>query len=502
DGPSSAPPSTSDRSGGPNPEANVARGSDKPSATTKPTKHPHKSGSVGTAAASTSSRKRDAPAKTSRPASEQTSRKEAPSDPKDGSGTGKDTSSRAKAAPHREDTPRSGGRLTESPIPFFPPDAPRGSASSKKRKASASAQDATASKKSKHSKDRPRKEPGVTKEPEPSTRPRIRMDSPRQDTLSVVSDRPPLREAQQDLSTPGPSAAATVPFLLSNEEDFQDRLSRSPSRELPSRSPSPARRDRDPRSPSPAPLSPLPVPDDDGVFYDSEADQFYLKVSRRVAMSRMPSRDHPRDRPREGSQLNKRQRDPVPASRAALLQPAPRPADKRNVVVQVESSDSEADASVATEDPSDVEDPPRQSPQDLHYPEAASPSDDVRSFAEHIIKMSRALDIDLVYPEADAEDQVERRVHGRVPTPPCVPFLPSLQTILKRSWDSPSSLLGPPRKIESLYRVAAPNAPWLMSHPRQNSAIVEGAQQTSTQRQTTSPVDKEAKKIDSLAKKA
>ncbi|XP_042300728.1 uncharacterized protein LOC121918812 [Sceloporus undulatus] len=116
--------------------------------------------------------------------------------------------------------------------------------------------------------------------------------------------------------------------------------------------------------------------------------------------------------------------------------------------------------------------------------------------------MSRALDIDLVYPEADAEDPVERRVHGRVPTPPCVPFLPSLQTILKRSWDSPSSPLGPPRKIESLYKVAAPNAPWLMSQPRQNSAIVEGAQQTSTQRQTTSPVDKEAKKIDALAKKA
>ncbi|XP_042300661.1 uncharacterized protein LOC121918717 [Sceloporus undulatus] len=219
-------------------------------------------------------------------------------------------------------------------------------------------------------------------------------------------------------------------------------------------------------------------------------------------MSRVPSRDHPRDCPREGSQLDKRQRDPIPASRAALLQPAPRPADRRNVVVQVESSDSEADASVATEDPSDVEDPPRQSPQDLHYPEAASPSDDVHSFAEHIIKMSRALDIDLVYPEADAEDPVKRRVHGRVPTPPCVPFLPSLQTILKRSWDSPSSPLGPPRKIESLYKVAAPNAPWLMSHPCQNSAIVEGAQQTSTQRQTTSPVDKEAKKIDALAKKA
>ncbi|XP_042299886.1 flocculation protein FLO11-like [Sceloporus undulatus] len=318
DGPASAPPSTSDRSGGPNPDANVARGSDKPSATTKPTKHPHKSGSVGTAAASSSSRKRDTPAKTLRPASEHRSRKEAPSDPKDGSGTVRDSSSKAKAAPRKEDAPRPGGRLTESPIPFFPPDAPQGSASSKKRKASDSTSEATASKKAKHAKEHPRKEPEVAKDVDRPVRPRIRPDSPRRDTLTVAS------EAQQTSSTPGPSATTTVPFLLSNEEDSRDRLSRSPSRGLPSRSPSPAlrspaRSERPPRSPSPAPLSPLTVPADDGLFYDSEADQFYLKVSRDVAMSRVHSGDHPRDRPREVSQPEKRHRDPVPASRAALL---------------------------------------------------------------------------------------------------------------------------------------------------------------------------------------
>lgn len=116
--------------------------------------------------------------------------------------------------------------------------------------------------------------------------------------------------------------------------------------------------------------------------------------------------------------------------------------------------------------------------------------------------MSRALEIEVAYPEDVAKDPIERWVQGRVQTPPSIPFLPSLESLVKRSWDAPASLLGPPRQIESLYRVSSPNAPRLASHPRPNSAIVEGAQHTSTQRQSSFPWDKEAKKIDALARKA
>ncbi|XP_042327966.1 uncharacterized protein LOC121932922 [Sceloporus undulatus] len=138
----------------------------------------------------------------------------------------------------------------------------------------------------------------------------------------------------------------------------------------------------------------------------------------------------------------------------------------------------------------------------MHHPEPSSPTDDLRSFNEHIIKMARALDIELSFPEEEARDPVECRVHGRVPTPPSIPLLPSLESIVRRSWDAPASLVGSSRRIESLYRISPSSCSWLAEHPKQNSAIVEGAQQGFVPKQATSPVDREARKVDGLAKKA
>ncbi|XP_042306142.1 arginine-glutamic acid dipeptide repeats protein-like [Sceloporus undulatus] len=134
-------------------------------------------------------------------------------------------------------------------------------------------------------------------------------------------------------------------------------------------------------------------------------------------------------------------------------------------------------------------------------PSVPSPTDDVRAFADRVIRMADALKLEVAHPEDDALDPVERRIHGSAPAPPALAYLPSLEKIAKRSWDSPATIPSTSRKIENLYRVT-PSAPsWLSHHPKLNSAIVEGAQSTFAPKTSSSPVDKDSKKLDGLAKK-
>ncbi|XP_042307893.1 uncharacterized protein LOC121922469 [Sceloporus undulatus] len=127
--------------------------------------------------------------------------------------------------------------------------------------------------------------------------------------------------------------------------------------------------------------------------------------------------------------------------------------------------------------------------------------DDVRSFADRVIRMADALKLEVAHPEDDALDPVERRIHGSAPAPPALAYLPSLEKIAKRSWDAPATIPSTSRRIENLYRVT-PSAPsWLSNHPKLNSAIVEGAQSTFAPKSSSSPIDKDSKKLDGLAKK-
>lgn len=134
-------------------------------------------------------------------------------------------------------------------------------------------------------------------------------------------------------------------------------------------------------------------------------------------------------------------------------------------------------------------------------PDAPSPSDDVRAFADKIIRMADALKLEVGHPEDDALDPVERRIHGCAPAPPSLAFLPSLEKIAKRSWDTPATVASTSRKIENLYRVTPSGPTWLFNHPKPNSAIVEGSQTSFTARSSFSPTDKDSRKIDGWAKK-
>ncbi|XP_042300019.1 proteoglycan 4-like, partial [Sceloporus undulatus] len=250
---------------------------------------------------------------------------------------------------------------------------------------------------------------------------------------------------------------------------------------------------------------------DTDMFFDTETQRYYMSVPKEKAFREftrlnlrpaIPQGDKPSSSQAVASSLVPRR---PPSEPPAPQIPARTPSRVRVTDIPLTSdSDSDQDPLPPSRESSDGEDDPSDppSPQEMHHPGSSSPTDDVRSFSEHIIKMCRTLDIELSPPEEEARDPVERRVLGRVPTPPCILMLPSLQSIVQRSWDAPTSLAASSRKVETLYRIASPTCPWLTDHPKPNSAIVEGAQQTFVPKQATSPADREAKKIDGLVKKA
>ncbi|XP_042302220.1 uncharacterized protein LOC121919566 isoform X2 [Sceloporus undulatus] len=255
------------------------------------------------------------------------------------------------------------------------------------------------------------------------------------------------------------------------------------------------------RSPTPMPtrtrrvVSPSPTREPEPeYYYDSETGRYYRLVPQEDVDAFLDHRDR-RTRPRASSR----------PSRVSTFSPRRVETITEPEVVNLES-DEEASSHTRYRPRGDSlssrDDDYQSVSQEFAQPGAVSPSDDVRSFAEHVIKMTNALDIKTSQTEEEASDPIERRVHGKLPTPPAIPLLPSLEKLARRSWEAPASTASNNRKVESLYRIAPANPSWLFSHPKQNSAIVEGSQRSSTPKASLMPSDKEAKKIDALAKKA
>ncbi|XP_042312885.1 uncharacterized protein LOC121925140 [Sceloporus undulatus] len=185
---------------------------------------------------------------------------------------------------------------------------------------------------------------------------------------------------------------------------------------------------------------------------------------------------------------------PVPPCRQSLYdRPLPRtPEDSPD------SDQSQRESRSPTPD-SDAE----QSPSPEHLVELDPPfqTDDVRSFTDCITLMAKALDIEVTHTHYDALDSIERRFYDTLPTPLSIGYLPSLERIAKQSWSTPATVASTSWEIESLYRIAPSGPNWLFEHPKLNSAIVKGSQLSFTPRTSSSPSDKESKKIDGMARK-
>ncbi|XP_042311608.1 uncharacterized protein LOC121924317 [Sceloporus undulatus] len=258
-------------------------------------------------------------------------------------------------------------------------------------------------------------------------------------------------------------------------------------------------------------------------FYDSETDRYFVAVSWDEAYRRLSSKatvppmqtSISKELPARSTGSPGHTTVPLqtcvattpptgraPALTSKPLPPVPTPSRHAATQIDTNSGSNNEGSHASRVDLGSSDEVAPQSPQELYQPGSSSPMDDVRTFSEHVIKMANTLELQLSHVEEEAKDAVERRIHGKVPTPTFISLLPSLESTAKRSWDIPASLTTSSRKIESLYRISPCQCSWLMSHPKQNSTIVKGSQQAFTPKMSTSPADREAKKIASLAKKA
>ena len=85
--------------------------------------------------------------------------------------------------------------------------------------------------------------------------------------------------------------------------------------------------------------------------------------------------------------------------------------------------------------------------------------------------------------------------------PPSLNLIPALLTLVKNFWDRLPSTLLIPRKIEHHYKTHGWDLDFLLKHPIPNSIVVKATQYKSHSRSSTTPVNKEGRKIDSFGKK-
>ncbi|XP_042299429.1 uncharacterized protein LOC121917481 [Sceloporus undulatus] len=165
------------------------------------------------------------------------------------------------------------------------------------------------------------------------------------------------------------------------------------------------------------------------LFFNSETGRYFMSVPRDVAFKEFTRLNpHPAD-PREGTSarsipsVSLMEKPPSSPRRRSQSSTGPIPVQPRSQVrvpdiPLTSDTDSEDEPLPPSDVPSEDDDlSASASPQRMHHPEPSSPSDDMRSFSEHIVKMARALDIELSFPEDDAHDLVERQVHGRATSP-------------------------------------------------------------------------------------
>ena len=109
--------------------------------------------------------------------------------------------------------------------------------------------------------------------------------------------------------------------------------------------------------------------------------------------------------------------------------------------------------------------------------------------------MAIALGIDVHQPIEQVEDRIFDVLYTEKTAPVAMPFPATLLKTVKQNWKTPSSTPPTSRRLEAMYRVQDSGVPFLFTHPKPNSIIVEAAQGRS-QRTHTSPADKEGRRLD------
>ncbi|XP_054846821.1 uncharacterized protein LOC129337273 isoform X1 [Eublepharis macularius] len=202
---------------------------------------------------------------------------------------------------------------------------------------------------------------------------------------------------------------------------------------------------------------------------------------------------------------------PAPPAASVLVHssvPAPRPSapvDRRTSVptqTPAEFSDSEDEEGLASpsEYSSDVASDP--SPDDtVGELRSSSPNDDYRMFAEQMVRMAAALEIDVSSTTSKPKSKLLEALYSGSPASVAFPPVEDFVDNALALWQSPASLPPTAKKVERYYRLKQDDCPYLFTHPKPSSIVAEEGQARFRYGSSSAPADREGRKLDGMGRK-
>ena len=106
------------------------------------------------------------------------------------------------------------------------------------------------------------------------------------------------------------------------------------------------------------------------------------------------------------------------------------------------------------------------------------------------------MELDVQQPSQVQSDKVFEHINDQQTLPLSMSFIPSLLELTKQTWVKPSSVPQISCKVENLYKTHGDNTAFLFKHPPPNSLIVDAIPNRARNRSSTTPNNKEGKKLD------
>ena len=106
------------------------------------------------------------------------------------------------------------------------------------------------------------------------------------------------------------------------------------------------------------------------------------------------------------------------------------------------------------------------------------------------------MELDVQQPSQSQSDKVYEDINTQQCLPFSMSFIPFLLELAKQIWTKPSSIPQMSCKVENFYRTHGDATAFLFKHPPPNSLIVDATQTRVRNRSSTTPSNKEGRKLD------
>ena len=111
------------------------------------------------------------------------------------------------------------------------------------------------------------------------------------------------------------------------------------------------------------------------------------------------------------------------------------------------------------------------------------------------------MELEVQQPSQTQSDKVYKNINDHHSLPLSMSFIPSLLELAKQTWTKPSSIPQLSRKVENYYKTLRDSTTFLFKHPPPNSLIVDATQNRAHNRSSTTPNNKEGRKVDIVGRR-